>query len=179
VLVTLKGFGSIWERRFGKELASQTRFTDATFYNTTGVTVTGKIRHRWKIGGKIRFKARGGFFPDCPARALNKVFECDAPEPVAAGWTQTFIRRALPGPERPDSFLFVVTADRTGRLDWRSDTWKADSVNVISFSEDRDQQETMLLMPAYSWIRGELGTFFAEPSSQQFWSAELRLGRAA
>jgi hypothetical protein len=36
----------------------------------------------------------------------------------------------------------------------------------------------MLLMPAYSWVRGELGTFYAEPSTRQFWSAGLRLERA-
>jgi hypothetical protein len=36
----------------------------------------------------------------------------------------------------------------------------------------------MLLMPAYSWVRGGLGTFYVEPSSKQLWSAELRLERA-
>jgi hypothetical protein len=178
VLVTLKGFGSIWERRFGNDSASQTRFASATFYNTTGVMVSGKVRHRWKISGKIRFKARAGFYPDCPNRSLNKVFECDGPEPLGVGWTQTSFRRALRGPERPDCFLFVVTAEQIGRMDWRSSAWKANDVRVISFSEDRDQQEAMLLMPAYSWVHGELGTFFAEPSPAKFWSAELRMGRA-
>jgi hypothetical protein len=48
----------------------------------------------------------------------------------------------------------------------------------VSLSESGDQQEAMLLMPAYSWVRGELGTFCVEPSTKQFWSAELRLGRA-
>ena len=36
----------------------------------------------------------------------------------------------------------------------------------------------MLLMPAYSWVRGEFGTFYVEPSTKQFWSAELRLGQS-
>jgi len=27
-------------------------------------------------------------------------------------------------------------------------------------------------------VRGELGTFYVEPSTKQFWSAELRLERA-
>ena len=44
--------------------------------------------------------------------------------------------------------------------------------------KDADQQEAMLLMPAYSWVHGELGTFYAEPSTRQFWSASLRLERA-
>ena len=178
MLVTLKSFGSIWERQFGKDPASQTRFTSATFYNTTGIMVGGKVRHRWKVGGKLRFTARGGFYPNRPERSLNKVFECDGPEPLEVGWTQTSFLRALSGPERPDCFLFVVTAEQTGRIDWRSSSWKSQDVRVISLSEDRDQQETMLLMPAYSWVHGELGTFFAEPSRAKFWSAELRMGRA-
>jgi hypothetical protein len=51
-------------------------------------------------------------------------------------------------------------------------------VQVIALSEHADEQEAMLLMPAYSWVRGELGTFYVEPTAKQFWSAELRLGRA-
>lgn len=178
MLVTLKGFGSVWERRIRKDAVSQTRFADAILFNTTGIKVNGKVRHRWKIGGKVRFKAHGGFFPDSPSRSINKVFECDPPEPLSAGWTQTYIRRVLPGPERPDCFLFVVTAEQTGQMDWLSNSWKANDVTVIAFSEDCDQQETMLLMPAYSWVHGELGTFFVEPSAAKLWSAELRMGRA-
>jgi hypothetical protein len=179
VLVTLKGFGSIWERRLGTEPESGVRFGSRTFFNTTGVPVNGRVRHRWKIGGKIRFNARGGLNPNYPARSLNRVFQCDEPKLQATGWTQTFVRHLLPAPERPDYFLFAITAEQTGRLEWRSTFWKADEVIVVSFSEDGDQQETMLLMPAYSWIRGELGTFFVEPSFVNFWSAQLRLGRAA
>ena len=64
-----------------------------------------------------------------------------------------------------------------GRIDIRS-PWKADAVQVVAFSEHADEQEAMLLMPAYSWVRGELGTFYVEPTAKQFWSAELRLERA-
>jgi hypothetical protein len=86
-------------------------------------------------------------------------------------------QRKLTRPERPDLYLFVVTAERTGHLDIRS-PWKADAVQVVALSEHADEQEAMLLMPAYSWVRGELGTFYVEPCTKQFWSAELRLGRA-
>jgi hypothetical protein len=37
VLVTVKGFGGIWERRFGTSTARSERFAQAAFYNTTGV----------------------------------------------------------------------------------------------------------------------------------------------
>ena len=100
------------------------------------------------------------------------------PETTRAGWTQVLFKRMLSGPERPDYYLFVVAAEYTGRLDIGSPCWKADPVQVVSVSENADQQEAMLLMPAYSWVHGELGTFYAEPSTRQFWSASLRLERA-
>jgi hypothetical protein len=178
VLVTVKGFGGIWERRFGKNTARSKRFAQAAFYNTTGVLVSGKVRYRWRIGGKIRFNGVGGFTPSDPSRSLNRVFECKDPETTRAGWTQILFKRMLTGPERPDFYLFVVTAEYAGRLDIGSSYWKADPVQVVSVSEIADQQEAMLLMPAYSWVHGELGTFYAEPSTRQFWSADLRLERA-
>ena len=178
MLVTVKGFGGIWERRLGKDTGNPTRFAQAAFYNTTGVLVKGKVRYHWRIGGKIRFNGVGGFTPSNPSHSLNRVFECNEPETTRAGWTQILVRRLLHGPERPDYYLFVVTAEYTGRIDIRSSCWKADSVQVVALSEHDDQQEAMLLMPAYSWVRGELGTFYAEPSAKQFWSASLRLERA-
>ena len=177
MLVTLKGFGGIWEKRLRDNPAVPDAGTRAAYYNTTGVLVDGKIRYRWRIGGKIRFNGIGGFTPTNPVRSLNRVFECKDPETVGGGWTQVLVQKKLTCPERPDLYLFVVTAERTGHLDVGS-SWKSDSVQVVSLSESGDQQEAMLLMPAYSWVRGELGTFCVEPSTKQFWSAELRLGRA-
>jgi hypothetical protein len=177
VLVTLKGFGGIWERRFTKNPAAPNQSGRAAFYNTTGVEVDGKVRYRWRIGGKIRFNGSGGFTPTNPSRSLNRVFECKDQETALGGWTQVLFQRMLAGPERPDLYLFVVTATQTGLLDIRS-SWKADGVQVVALSEHADRQEAMLLMPAYSWVRGELGTFFVEPSTEQFWSAALRLERA-
>jgi hypothetical protein len=177
VLVTLKGFGGIWERRVTKTPPAKNPSVRVAFYNTTGVVVDGKVRYRWRIGGKIRFHGIGGFNPNNPSRSLNRVFECKDPEASRAGWTQVLFRKMLAGPERPDFYLFVVTAEHTGRLDIRS-PWKSDGVQVIALSEHADEQEAMLLMPAYSWVRGELGTFYVEPTAKQFWSAELRLGRA-
>ena len=95
MLVTVKGFGGIWERRFGTSTARSKRFAQAAFYNTTGVLVSGKIRYRWRIGGKIRFNGVGGFTPSDPSRSLNRVFECKDPETTRAGWTQILFKRML------------------------------------------------------------------------------------
>ena len=72
MLVTVKGFGGIWERRFRNNPANPKRFAQAAFYNTTGVQVNGVVRYRWRIGGKIRFNGVGGFTPSDPSRSLNR-----------------------------------------------------------------------------------------------------------
>jgi len=74
-------------------------------------------------------------------------------------------------PERPDYFLAAVRPEHVGHLDLTQPSWKdADSL-LISLSESHDQQEAMLLMPAYGWLRSDLGTFFIEPSAIQPWTA--------
>jgi len=177
VLVTVKGLGSIWEKRLAPDSASQRRFARAAFYNTTGVSVNGKLRYRWRTGGKIRFNSIAGFNPNQPLCAVNRAFECKEPEITAGGWTLVLFKKMLSRPERPDFYLFVVTSEITGRIDFQAGSVD-DGVQCIAVSENRDQQEAMLLMPAYSWIRGDLGTFYVEPSRSRFWSAELHLERA-
>ena len=179
MLVTVKGFGSIWERRFGHDPAGDgdVRYDQAAFYNTTGVFVNGRIRYRWRIGGKIRFNGAGGFTPCCPRQSFDRVFECTDPQTANSGWTQILFKRMLNGPQRPDFYLFVVTGETTGRLDVTSASWKAGSVQVVALSESCDRHEAMLLMPPYSWLRGELGTFVVQPSQRSLWSADLRLDR--
>lgn len=179
MLIAVESFGSIWERRCAGESGISGRLARTAYYNTTGVFVNGKFRVRWLVGGKIRFNALGGFTVDNPSRSLHRVFECKQPEVTSGGWTQILVRRKLRAPERPDFHLIVVTAEYAGRIDIQSECWKAESVQVVAMSQDGDRQEAMLLMPAYSWVRGELGTFYAESFESRPWSAELRLGRAS
>jgi hypothetical protein len=105
---------------------------------------------------------------------VNRVFQCAEPC-VWNGANKLLFERLLPMGQMPDLFLVVVRPELTGKLivgigDWRSsDTW------LLSFSETADQQEAMLLMAAYSWLRGELGRFVLEPESRRPWCARLVL----
>jgi hypothetical protein len=87
-------------------------------------------------------------------------------------------RRKLPKPEAPDFYLFRLAAARLGSIDFHSATWCSPDIQVISISEgkihSRVEQEALVLMPKYSWIRSAVGTFYAEPTDQ-FWSARLQL----
>ena len=175
MLVAIQGFGSIWERRFGKDLLDQKRFARAAYYNTTGVPVNGKLRYRWRVGGKLRFNSVGGFNANYSMRSVGRVFECAAPE-QRDGWSQILFERSARTPAPPEFYLFAVTAERVGHIDTQSGSWKGEGAQVVSFSEDGQRQEVLLLMPPYSWIRGQIGTFFVEPVPARPWSARLLLG---
>jgi len=172
MVVAIQGFGSIWERRFGNDVSDHR----AAYYNTTGVPVNGKLRYRWRIGGKLRFNSVSGFNPNYPLRALGRAFECAAPE-QRNGWNQLLFARVLRTIDRPEFYLFAVTTERIGYVNAQSGSWKGDSVQIVSFSDGPSRQEILLLMPAYSWIRGEIGTFFVEPSATRPCSAQLQLGQ--
>ena len=173
MLISVLGFGSIWTRRGGD--AERSRRLDAAYYNTTGVLVGGKLRNRPRVYGVARFNGNSGFRPDRAFQALSKVFECEAPC-VWEGVPKVLFKMLLPRPTKPDAYLVAITAEQSGGIDKDSGaTWLHPDVQLISFSECRDQQEVMVVMPPFSWIRGRLGTFFLEPATRKAWDARLIL----
>ena len=174
MLVTITGFGSVWRRRFGKNENDPKRFARAAYFNTTGVPVNGHIRTRPKIVGHVRFNGVGGFDPSHPMAMINSVFECAEPC-VWNGQNKVLFERRLPSPEQPDYFLVAVRAAEVGRFDLGSPAWRSEGTLLISFSECRDQQEAMLLMPPGSWLRTVLGRFELKPFVSWPWSARLQL----
>src|SRR5437868_5493876 len=141
MLISVLGFGSIWTRRAG------VRRGDAAYYNTTGVAVSDRIRHRPRVYGVARFNGNSGFRPDCMHRMIHKVFECEPPC-VWAGRNKILFKSLLARPEKPDAYLVVVTVEQTGGVDTdQGGTWLHAGAQVISFSECREAQEVMLIMP--------------------------------
>lgn len=176
MLVTVTGFGSVWRHRWGKDLCHRKRSAQAAYFNTTGVPVKGTIRTRPKIAGHARFNAVGGFNPNHPLRMINGVFECAEPC-VWQGQNKVLFKRMLSAPVQPDYHLVVVKACEAGRMDLTTPGWRSDDTLLISFSECRDQQEAMLLMPTFSSLRTALGTFVLEPFRAWPWSARLCLSQ--
>jgi hypothetical protein len=174
MLVAVTGFGRVWRRRYEGGVSSPERFARAAFFNTTGVSVNGVIRTRPKIVGHARFNGVGGFSPNYPSRMINRVFECAEPC-LWEGQNKVLFKSMLPRPVRPDLFLVVVRAEQIGHLDVGAPGWKTDDSLLISFSEYRDQQEAMLLMPANSLLSGSLAHVVLTPSAAKPWVAELRL----
>ena len=165
MFVTVEGFGSIWSKRTHDERSA--------YYNTTGINVDGKLRHRSELFGQLRFNEIGGFNSKLVERNIGRVFQCTG-DMRRTGACLAF-HHLLQRPIEPDYFLFTVTSERTGFLPVGWYAWKSDGVLLISFSQFRQRQEVMLLMPAHSWIRGALGWFIAEPLANNCWRAFLRL----
>jgi hypothetical protein len=177
MFVTVTGFGSVWRRRFGKDQSDPRRFARAAYFNTTGVPVGGRIRTRPRIGGHVRFNGVGGFDPNHPLAMINTVFECAEPC-VWQGQNKVLFKRMLPTPQQPDYFLVVLRSSEVGHLDVGSPTWRSEGTLLISFSECRDKQEAMLLMPDGSWLRTDLGKFVLMPFISWPWSGRLQLESA-
>lgn len=174
MLVTITGFGSVWRRRFGKDENDSKRFVRAAYFNTTGVPVNGTIRTRPRIVGHVRFNGIGGFDPNRPLAMIDSVFECAEPC-IWNGQNKVLFKRLLRTPQPPDFFLVVARAAEVGRVDVGSHAWRSEDTLLISFSECRDQQESMLLMPPGGWLRTSVGSYNLRPFVSWPWTARLQL----
>ena len=176
--ISVLGFGSIWTLRSARKARAEERFDtrDLAYYNTTGVDVGGKLRNRPRLYGVARFNGNSGFRPECWHRMLYKVFDCESPC-TWNGHKKILFKTLLRGPEKPDAYLVVVKSEQTGGIAKRGD-WLHSETTLISFSECGADQEVMVVMPPYSWLRGVLGTFFLEPAAARPWEARLVLSAA-
>src|SRR5688572_25297901 len=167
MIIELEGFGSIWSRR------ARAGYGRSAFYNTTGIMMDGRLRHRSRIFGQLRFNEVGGFNSAHIERNIGRVFE------VTGGMEPStrciLLHHLLNPPAPPDYHLFVVDSDRTGELMTDHEGWKSDGVVLVSLSQIGNRQEAMLLMPIHSWLRGRLGLFVVEPCTQYSWRALLQL----
>jgi hypothetical protein len=125
----------------------------------------------------VRFNGTSGFDPNYPSRSIRQVFECADPC-IWKMQNKLLFERVLQPPTNPDLYLVVARSEQTGRLDVGYAGWRSGNTCVISFSEDGEQQETMLLMAAGSWLRSRLGMLVVEPDPRAPWVARVRLHSA-
>ena len=91
------------------------------------------------------------------------------------GQNKVMFKYTLAAPREPDCFLVVAGQSEIGRLHVGQSGWKSDNGLLISFSECGEEQECMLLLPAYGWIRSDIGTFVLQPVLARPWIARLQL----
>jgi hypothetical protein len=174
IRVALTGLGSIWRHRVAKDETRGRLFAHSVYYNTTGVLVNGHLRTRPRIVGHLRFNGVSGLDPNYPSRAVHRTFDCAEPC-IWKGQNKLLFERVIEPRTSPDLYLVVARSGNIGMLDVGSAAWRSSNSWVISFSEDGEQQEVMLLMAADSWIRTQLGMFVVEPEPCAPWVGRLRL----
>lgn len=176
MLVAVQSFGSIWTARGARAVTEGTNLARrGAYYNTTGVLAGDVLRNRSCIYGHVRVDECTGFHPQVAERFIHRVFESDGVT-AGNGRNKLFLRQIAPPGTRPDVYLFRVGSTDAGWIN-RGGAWKCDAAQVISFSEGNGQQEALLVLRSFGWVRGENGTFCIEPLLDRPWIA--RLSRAA
>ncbi len=159
MLVAVHSFGSLWAHRASRADARGNR--GIAFFNTTGVLIGNTMRHRSCLYGHVRLNGCWGFRPENADKMVNRVFETDE----LANWNghrKLFLRAPVAHPVNPARYLVAITSEMVGWIDRRG-VWRSGATEVISFSEANDQQEALLLFPAFGWVHGALGTFCLLP----------------
>ena len=159
MLVGIHSFGSLWTRRANRDDARGDR--GIAFFNTTGVLIGNTVRHRSCLYGHVRLNGCWGFRPENADRMLDRIFEADD----LVNWDghrKLFLRGPASAPANPVRYLVAITSEMVGWMDRRG-AWRSSATEVISFSEANDQQEALLLFPAFGWVHGAAGTFCLLP----------------
>jgi len=172
MLVAVQSFGSIWTARCARTATDGTNAARrGAYYNTTGVLAGDVSRNRSCIYGHIRVDECTGFHPQVAERFIHRVFESEGLM-AGNGRNKLFLRQIAPAATRPDVYLFRIRPIDAGWLD-RGGAWKCDAAQVVSFSEGNGQQEILIVLPPFGWVRGTQGTFCAEPRRDRPWMAML------
>ena len=172
MLVAVQSFGSIWTER-----GATTKGGDANAarrrasYNTTGVMVGSTLRSRSCAYGYVRLDECSGFHPSSASRVIHRVYESEGVS-VWSGRNKLFLQQLTPAGTRPDVYLLRVGSADIGWIDRRG-SWTCSGAQVVSFSEGNGQQEALLILPAFGWVRSERGTFCVDPRRDQPWMAVL------
>ena len=172
MLVAIQSFGSIWtERRARADVEGANSARGRAFYNTTGVMAGSKLRSRSYVYGYVRLDECSGFHPSSAGRVIHRVYESKGVS-VWSGRNKIFLRQLRPAGTRPEVDLVRVSSAEIGWID-RSGSWTCTGAQVVSFSEGNGQQEALLILPAFGWVRSENGTFCVDPRRDEPWMAVL------
>ncbi len=172
MLVAVQSFGSIWtERCASTDVNDANSARRRAFYNTTGVMAGSKLQCRSCVYGYVRLDECSGFHPSSANRVIHRVYESEGVS-VWSGRNKLFLRQLMPAGTRPDVYLFRIGSSEIGWID-RSGSWTCNGAEVVSFSEGNGQQEALLILPAFGWIRSERGTFCVDPRRERPWTAVL------
>ncbi len=153
--IAVCGLGSVWTARAG---IPRIGMSQQVYYNSTAVQTAKGLRTCPVLYGVVRIEPATGFNPHLPWRMIGRLFE-------GTGVRANDIRRqiTLHGGARgePDAYLIALRSCDFGVVSHRG-PWKSKGVEVLSFSEAGDTQESLVLMSPYSWVQTGRGVFQIE-----------------
>ena len=170
MLVAVQDFGSIWTTRAARR-EEESSIRQRAFYNTTGILAGTKLQNRACVYGYVRLDECSGFDVASAMRVIHRVYETEGVS-IWNARNRLFLRRLAPKGTAPEMHLFRVRSSDVGWID-RKSAWRCEAGQLISFSEGNGQQEVLILLPAFGWIRGALGTYCADPLHEESWVARL------
>ena len=172
MLVAVQDFGGIWTTRPARRVEGSA-IRQRAFYNTTGIVAGTKLQNRSCVYGHVRLDESSGFAVAFAARFIHRVYETEG----ITIWNERnrlFLRQLTTKGTRPEMHLFRVRSSDVGWID-RKSAWQCEAGQVISFSEGNGQQEVLVLLPSFGWIRGQRGTYCVDTLQEQPWVAQLSL----
>jgi hypothetical protein len=161
MIIRINQFGSLWDSR---DRLGRTGNNRSVWFNTTGIMVGDKIRHRWTNGGDLKFfSSTPGFSLADPAFMVGKNYDCYEFERWNDHNRLTVKRVVWDLNTTPMFYANVLRTSEHGNIDLSNEHWKAQDVLVLSVSQHDKAQEIMVLAPRYAWIRSEQGTWYCDP----------------
>lgn len=152
MIVQVLSFGSLW---------SQSRRDASIVWNTTGVPSASGVRSCAKQFGQIRLPAGHAQRVHATAGTPITTWVSSALADFDGMRTLHLIRPSDRG-QSPDAYVVVQRGGGVGRLGPGS--WDERTTELLSLSEHRGQQEAMLLMRAFGWLRGDTGYAILVPA---------------
>jgi hypothetical protein len=148
MVVLVHCLGRVWQEKPNDE-----GFTSV--WNTTGIGDGVRTRPRSKTFGQVSFAKRarlalGWSRPITPSLWVTSGLN----EHGTTRKLQLIVR--APAACVPDRYLVTITENLIGHLG--DGAWEPEETQLVSHSEWNGQQELMLLMRPFGWIRGAVGT---------------------
>jgi hypothetical protein len=72
----------------------------------------------------------------------------------------------------PDRYLASLRSRVLGWMD-RDTQWMCEAGELLSFSEGNGEQEALVVLPPYGWIRTANGSFSLQPKHECPWMAQF------
>ncbi len=155
-------FGSIWWLRPGANPSSVFRFTrDAALFNTTGFHSGSRERRNWTQVGLVRFNVGTCLEQRLDPSALAPG-NYDTPGLEQRGsQNRLLISRRTGKQEWPAAVMFCARSEEIGRIAF-DEAWRSDGVRLLSASEFRGVQESLIVVPVTGSITTDVGRWVAE-----------------